>query len=196
MIASCVRYIQRRLAILPPIDSAMPGQPVHANAGPETRWLDQSEIRTQQALGPLLLIAAYIADDWRLVAAQCVFFLLTALRYDLGPYVLLYRSLLKPLGIVKPDIRADNPEAHRFATAFGFVVLAVATYLVATGHTIIGWSLVWALVILGGIGFFGWCAGCFMYYVINRFGGGRFFRHAPITGTTVPGARPPKSGGR
>jgi len=104
--------------------------------------------------------------------------------------------ILKPLGIVKPDVRADNPEAHRFATAFGFVVSAVATYLVAAAHAIVGWMLVWVLAILGGVAFFGWCAGCFMYYVINRFGGGRFFRHAPIEGTTVPGARPPRSGGR
>lgn len=165
------------------------------NDDPNVRWLDQSEIRTQQVLGPLLLTTAYILDDWRLVAAQCVVFLITALRYEHGPYVLLYRKLLNPLGLVKSDIRADNPEPHRFATIFGLSVLAVAVTLLATGESV-GWLLVGALAIFGVIAFFGWCAGCFFYYLINRLGAGGFFRYAPIGGSAFPGARPPKSRGR
>lgn len=64
---------------------------MHPNAHASTRWLDQSEIRTQQALGPLLLVAAYVVNDWRLVAAHGGFLLLTALHDSLGPYGLLYR---------------------------------------------------------------------------------------------------------
>ncbi len=168
---------------------------MHPNDDPNIRWLDQSEIRTQQALGPLLLMTAYIVGDWRLVAVQSGVLLLTALHYGLGPYVLLYRLVLKPLGIVEPDLRADNPEPHRFANIFGASVLAVAVYLLATGGTTVGWMLAWTVAILGGIAFFGWCAGCFMYYIINRFGGGGFFRHGPVDGTAFPGVRPPKSGG-
>lgn len=164
------------------------------NADANARTLDQNEIRTQQALGPLLLITAYIVNDWRLVAVQCGIFLLTALHYNLGPYVLLYRWVVKPLGIAKPDVRADNPEAHRFATVFGFSVLLIATYLLATGQAMAGWLLVWTLVIFAGIGYFGWCAGCFMYYLINRSGAGGFFGRAPINGTAFPGVRPPRRG--
>lgn len=166
------------------------------NADPNHRWLDQSEIRTQQALGPLLLTTAYIVNDWRLVAVQCGVFLLTALHYDLGPYVLLYRRLLKPLGLVKPDIRVDNPEPHRFATTFGLTVLVLAVYLLVAGNATVGWILVGTLAAFGGIAFFGWCAGCFLYYVINRFGASGFFRHAPVAGTTFLGARPPKTARR
>lgn len=165
---------------------------MYSNADPNVRWLDQSEIRTQQALGPLLLTTAYILDDWRLVAAQCAVFLITALHYQFGPYVLLYRKLFKPLGLIKPDLRADNPEPHRFATLFGLVVLTCAVTLLATGEAA-GWLLVGALAIFGGIAFFGWCAGCFFYYLINRLGAGGFFRYAPVSGTAFPGARPPKS---
>jgi len=169
---------------------------MNMNADANLRWIDQSEIRTQQALASMLLITAYILGDWRLVAAQCGIFLLTVLHYDLGPYVLVYRLVLKPLGCLKPDVRADIPEAHRFATAFGFSVLAVATYLLTTDQATVGWILVWTLVIFAGIGFSGWCAGCFMYYLINRFGAGGYFRHAPVDGTAFPGVRPPRSGGR
>ena len=83
----------------------------------------------------------------------------------------------------------------RFAAAFGFSVLAVAAYLLAKGHATAGWMLAWTVAILGGIAFFGWCAGCFMYYVINRVGTGGFFGRAPIDGTAFPGVRPPKTGG-
>ena len=169
---------------------------MHPNADANTRWLDQSEIRTQQALGPLVLVAAYVVNDWRLVAAQGGFLLLTALHDSLGPYALLYRWVLKPLRVVKPDLRADNPESHRFAAIFGFSVLSVAAYLLAKGHASAGWMLAWTVAILGGIAFFGWCAGCFMYYVINRFGAGGFFGRAPVEGTPFLGVRPPKTGER
>lgn len=169
---------------------------MHTNANPDARRLDQSEIRTQQALGPLLLVTAYVVGDWRLVALQAGFLWLTALRYELGPYVQLYRLVLRPLRIVKPDLRADHPEPHRFASLFGASVLSVAVYLLANGGTVFGWVLSWLVAILGGIAFFGWCAGCFTYHVIHRLGAGGFFSRAPIDGAAFPGVRPPKSGGR
>ncbi len=166
------------------------------NADASERWLDQSELRTQQALGPLVLVGAYVIDDWRLVALHGGFLLLTALHDSLGPYALLYRWVLRPLGVVEPDMRVDNPEPHRFAALFGFSVLAAAAYLLAQGHATAGWMLAWTVAILGGIAFFGWCAGCFMYYVLHRLGAGRFFGRAPIDGAALPGMRPPRSGGR
>lgn len=161
-----------------------------------TRWLDQSELRTQQALGPLVLVLAYVLDDWRLVAAHAGFLLLTALNDALGPYALLYRWVLKPLRVVAPDLRIDNPEPHRFAAIFGFAALSVAALLLEQGHATAGWTLAWVVATLGGVAFFGWCAGCFMYYVLNRFGAGGFFGHAPVDATAFPGARPPKAGGK
>jgi hypothetical protein len=166
-----------------------------ANMEQNIRYLDQSEIRTQQALGPLLLMTAYVVASWRLVALQAGILLLTARYYDLGPYVLLYRLVLKPLRILEPDVRADNPEPHRFAAIFGGTVLSIAAYLLAARGAMAGWMLSWMVAILGGIAFFGWCAGCFMYYMLNRLGVGGFFGRAPIDGSAFPGARPPKSGG-
>jgi hypothetical protein len=160
------------------------------------RRLDQSEIRTQQALGPLLLVAAYVLDDWRLVAADAGFLLLAALHEAFSPYTLLYRWVLRPLRVVEPDLRVDNPEPHRFAALFGAAVLSSAAYLVAQGHATAGWTLSWAVAILGGIAFFGWCAGCFMYYLLHRVGAGGFFGRAPIQGSAFPGSRPPREGGR
>jgi hypothetical protein len=159
-----------------------------------TRLLDQSELRTQQALGPLLLVAAYLAGDWRLVAAQAGILLLTVLRYNAGPYVLLYRAVLRPLRVIEPDVRQDHLEPHRFAGAFGAAVLSVAVYLLAIRGAPAGWVLTWTVAVLGAIASFGWCAGCFMYYVLNRLGLGGFFGRAPVDGSAFPGARPPRRG--
>lgn len=160
-------------------------------ASDAVRWVDQSELRTNQALTVVLLVTAYLVDDWRLVAVQSGFFLLTTISLWLGPYILVYRAVLKPLGIIKPDLRLDNPEPHRFATTIGIIVSGLAGYLLFSGATVFGWALVWLVIVLGALAFFGWCAGCFTYYMIHRLGAAGFFRHAPAAGT-IPGARPPR----
>lgn len=157
-----------------------------------TRKVDQSELRVHQGLVISVLVAAFIVNRWELVAFQAGVFILTVLNLSLGPYIALYRHVLRPAGIVKPDIRADNPEAHRFALMLGTVVVSSATYLLATGNSVAGWGLVWLLISLASVGFAGWCAGCFTYYMMNRLGLRGVFKYAAIKGT-FPGVRPPKA---
>ncbi|HEX9023299.1 MAG TPA: DUF4395 domain-containing protein [Geobacteraceae bacterium] len=155
------------------------------------RKVDQNELRVNSALVVLVLVTAFVVDRWELVAFQAGALLLTTLQPGLGPYVILYRRILRPIGMVKPDLRTDNPEPHRFATMFGTIVASIAMYLLSTGHSITGWGLVWLLIFLASAGFAGWCAGCFTYYMMNRLGVAGLFEHAPLAGT-FPGARPPK----
>lgn len=156
-----------------------------------TRKVDQNELRVNQIMVICVLITAFVVNRWELVAFQAGAFFLTALNLSLGPYVILYRHVLRPAGIVKQDIRADNPEAHRFATMFGTVVVSSAAYFLATGNSVWGWGLVWLLISLASVGYAGWCAGCFTYYMMNRLGFRGQFKYAPIKGT-FPGVRPPK----
>ena len=160
-------------------------------ANQSVRRVDQNELRTNQAFVIMMLVSAYIFDDWRMVAIQSGFFLLTTISLWLGPYVLIYRLLLKPLGIIKPDVRVDNPEPHRFATSVGFVVSGLAAYFLFNGATVVGWALAWLIVVLAGLAFAGWCAGCFSYYMLNRLGIGGFFHHGTVA-EGFPGARPPR----
>ena len=155
------------------------------------RTVDQSELKVHQFLGITLLLTAFLLDRWELVAAQSVIFGLTFLNPRFSPYVALYRHILRPAGLIRPDRRLDNPEPHRFATLIGVLVSSTAAYLLATGYASIGWGLVWLIVVLAGIAFAGWCAGCFMYYMLNRLGVKGFFRNAPIGGA-FPGSRPPR----
>jgi len=153
--------------------------------------VDQNELRTHQVLVMAVLMTGFIIDRWELVAFQAGIFLLTWLTPAISPYVLVYKGVLKPLGILKPDLRVDVPQAHRFAMSIGFIVTGGASFLLYSGNTLLGWGLIWLVLILGAIAFAGWCAGCFSYYMLNRIGLGGFFKHASITGT-FPGVRPDK----
>lgn len=157
-----------------------------------TRIVDQNALRVNATLVVTVLIAAFVSNRWELVAFQAGALFLTALHMSLGPYVALYRHILRPAGIVKPDLRVDNPEPHRFAAMFGTIVASAATYLLSTGRSVAGWGLVWLLITLAAAGLAGWCAGCFTYYTMNRLGLRGLFKYAPVTGT-FPGARPPKT---
>ena len=156
------------------------------------RKVDQNELRVNSTLVITVLITAFVTNRWELVAFQAGAMFLTALNFSFGPYVILYRYILRPLGIIKPDLRVDNPEPHRFAVIVGTIVASTSTYFLATGRSIVGWSFAWLLIALAAAGWAGWCAGCFTYYMMNRLGLSGVFKYAPIKGT-FPGARPPKA---
>lgn len=164
---------------------------MNPTGGAAARQVDQNELRVNSSLVIAVLALAFVTDRWQLVAFQAGVMALTALRLSLGPYVLLYRAVLRPAGIVRPDLRVDNPEPHRFAAMVGTIVASTATYLLVTGRSIAGWAVVWLLMSLATTAVAGWCAGCFTYYTMNRLGLRGLFKHAPIAGT-FPGSRPPK----
>ena len=157
---------------------------------PSTHMVDHSAIKIGQLLAIAMLIAAYVMDRWEPVAVLAGIFLITSVFFEWGPFALLYRFLLKPLGWVKPDLRVDNLQPHRFGQAVGAVSAAVAALALYFHYATLGWVLVWVLIALTGISFMGWCIGCFLYYQINRFGLGGFFGHTPTDKHRVLGARP------
>jgi hypothetical protein len=101
----------------------------------------------------------------------------------------LYAGFLKPRGIVKPDVIPDNPQPHVFAQGFGGVVLLASLAGFALGNPIVGWALSWLVAALAALNLFaGFCAGCFVYYWLNRLRVPGFVAE-PIRGT-FPGMRP------
>ena len=167
---------------------------MNTNVKVDDRMVDQAELRVQQFFVITLFLTAFVLDRWELVALQAVIFGLTFVNLGFSPFIALYRHVLQPSGLVRPDCRQDNTEPHRFATMIGLLVSSLATVLLVAGYASIGWGLVWLIIVLAGIAFAGWCAGCFAYYMINRLGLKGFFENAPIGGA-FPGSRPPKSNG-
>lgn len=147
---------------------------------PGARKVDQSALKVNQAFIIAFLIVAFVLDSIWLVVFVAVVMLLGTLLPRLALFKGIYERALKPAGIVKPNVIVDNPEPHRFAQGFGGVVLLGALLLFAGGVPVLGWSLVGLVVVLAALNLFlGFCAGCFVYYQLNRLGVPGF-AHSPI----------------
>jgi hypothetical protein len=104
-------------------------------------------------------------------------------------FVLLYRYIYRPLGLLKPDVLADNPEPHRFAQFVGFLFMTAGSLALFLGASIYGWVLVWIVAALAALNaFIGFCVGCAMYYWLGRLKVPGFTKTAPAGAT--PGMKP------
>lgn len=135
------------------------------------RKVDQSALKVNQAFIILLLGAAFILDIVWLAAFVGGVMLLGTAVPPLALFKQIYRRLLRPAGLVGPRVIPDNPEPHRFAQGVGGVVVALATLALLAEATFLGWALVWVVIGLAALNLFlGFCAGCFLYYQLNRLG--------------------------
>lgn len=146
------------------------------------RKVDHSALRTNQAFIISLLILAFVLTAWPLVAFVSAVMLIGTLFPQAGLFKLVYFKVLKPAGIVKPDVKVDNPEPHLFAQLLGGIFTLLSTLALIVGGSVIGWGLAWLVVALAALNLFaGICVGCIFYYQLNRLGVSGFSR-APIKG--------------
>jgi len=150
--------------------------------------VDHSVLRVNQASIILGLLAAFIFNlPWLTAAVALVMLVGTAIGK--AGFFLLYTGILRPAGIVKPHVLADNPEPHRFAQGFGGVVAALSTVFLFFGAPAAGWALAWLVIVLAALNLFvGFCAGCAVYYWLNRMRVPGFLKTPPAG--TFPGMRP------
>ncbi len=134
------------------------------------RQVDHSQIRTNQAFTIGLLALAFVVDLPALAGFVGIVLLISAVLPPLGLFSRVYRHVLRPAGLVRPDVIADNPEPHRFAQLVGGTFVTVGALLLAAGLSG-GWAPVGIVIVLASLNLFaGWCAGCTMYYWLNRLG--------------------------
>ena len=135
------------------------------------RNVDHSALKVNQAFIITLLVAAFVLDaEWLVVFVTAVMLIGTAFP-ALSLFKRVYLHVLRPAGLVKPNVIADNPEPHRFAQGFGGVVLLGAIGALYGGAATLGWALVALVVVLAALNLFlGFCAGCFVYYQLHRLG--------------------------
>lgn len=133
------------------------------------RKVDHSGLKTGQAITIVALLVAFILNSWVLVAFVAVSQLLAAVDASFAPYRVIYQRVLKPRGLVKPNVITDNPEPHRFAMLLGGIMNTAATLLLLAGVQAVPWVLVWVVIALANLNF--WlniCLGCLIYYQLNR----------------------------
>lgn len=147
----------------------------------DARRVDHAALKVNQAFIVSLLLLAFIVDSWLLALFVGAVMLLGTVFPPLSLFKLIYSRLLRPAGLVKPRLVVDNPEPHRFAQGMGSAVLALAVAAFVLGQAALGWILVWIVAILAALNLFlGFCAGCFIYYQLNRLGLPGFSR-TPLT---------------
>lgn len=145
-----------------------------------SRKVDHSALRVNQAFIIALLALAFVLNSVWLVAFVAAVMLLGTAVPSLSLFKAIYQKGLKPAGVIKPDVIVDNPEPHRFAQGFGGVVLLGAIAALLAGVTTVGWALVGVVIVLAALNLFlGFCAGCFVYYQLNRLGVPGF-SHSPL----------------
>ncbi len=140
-------------------------------SGSPVRRVDHSALRTNQAFIITLLVLGFVLNAWWLVALVSAVMLIGTVVPSAGLFKLVYFAVLKPAGIVKPDVKIDNPEPHQFAQGLGGVFNLLATLALLAGATTLGWILAWLVVALAAVNLFaGVCVGCLIYYQLNRLG--------------------------
>jgi len=150
--------------------------------------IDHGALKANQLVIIILNLIAFILNvPW--LAGVVGGIMLVGSLLGVPGFISLYKSVLKPRGWVKPDILLDNPEPHRFAQSFGSIVLLLSLLAFYAGLPILGWGMVWLVIALAALNAFGgFCAGCFVYYWLTRFGLPGFNKQPPAG--TFPGMRP------
>ena len=156
-----------------------------------TRKVDYTAMHTNHAFQIILLVVAFVANSWALVAFVGLVMIVGTISPSAALFTRIYRHVLKPLGIATPDLATDNPEPHRFSHGIGGTVLAGSTAALLLGAPVLGWVLVGMIIALTALNRAGFCVGCFIYYQLNKLDAPGF-RHAPPDPDVLPGTRPRK----
>ncbi|MEV0458635.1 DUF4395 domain-containing protein [Catellatospora methionotrophica] len=126
--------------------------------------------RFAAAVTTVVMVAVLLTGSGWLALAQAAVFALTATQPRLGPYALLYRTLLAPRLGKPAELEPLAPV--RFAQAVGFVFAAVATlgYLLGSPLTgAIAAACALAAAFLNAA--FGLCLGCELFLAYRRLTG-------------------------
>jgi hypothetical protein len=126
--------------------------------------------RFAAALTALVMLAVLVTGSGWLALAQAVVFAVTAARPRLGPYGLIYRTLVAPR--LPPPAELEPLAPVRFAQAVGLVFAAVATLGYLAGSPLTGAvaaSCALAAAFLNAV--FGLCLGCELFLAYRRLTG-------------------------
>ena len=146
----------------------MRGEAISARQAGRGR-VDRTALRVNQACIIGFLALAYLFDLVWLVAFVCAVMALGTAVPQAALFQRIYRDVLRPAGLLKPDIHQEDAAPHRFAQGMGSAVLLIAVVALFLGAQAIGWGLVFVVIALAAVNlFFGFCAGCFVYFQLQR----------------------------
>lgn len=133
--------------------------------------VDYTALKFNQACIIFFLAVAFLADLPWLVVLVAAVMLVGTLWPNAGLFKRFYAGVLKPRGLLKPKLVADEPQPHLFAQGLGGFMLVLSALALFLGAPVLGWMLAGVVVILAAVNLFlGFCAGCFIFYQAARRG--------------------------
>jgi hypothetical protein len=133
--------------------------------------VDRTALQVNQAAIVSLIVLAFLVQQPLVVAFVGLVMLAGTIMPSAALFQQVYRQILRPAGVLKPDLRSEASAPHRFAQGVGASFLLVATFAFAAGAPTLGWTLAGIVAVLAGVNLlFGFCAGCFMYFQLARAG--------------------------
>ena len=133
------------------------------------RQVDRTALRVNQASIIGFLVLAFLLDQAWLVAFVCAVMAIGTAIPQAALFQRFYRDVLRPAGLLKPDLHDEDAAPHRFAQGMGAAVLLIATIALFAGAQVLGWGLSFVVIALAAVNlFFGFCAGCFVYFQLQR----------------------------
>ncbi len=133
--------------------------------------VDHNAIKFNQVSLTVVAVAAFLLDQRWLVGILAVILAAGTARSQWGLFGALYQRVALPLGLLRPHLVADDPAPHRFAQGVGAAFLVLSWIALAAGSPVLGWvlNLLVAVLAMANV-LFDFCAGCFAYYQLRRFG--------------------------
>lgn len=133
------------------------------------RQVDRTALKVNQGFIVGLLVVSFVLNQPWLAALVAAVMLLGTAFPAAALFQQIYRRWLRPAGLLRPDIHAEDPAPHRFAQGLGGGVLALGALALFAGLPALGWALAIVVIALAAINLaFGFCAGCFVYFQIAR----------------------------
>jgi len=135
------------------------------------RNIDHTALKVNQASIISLLLLAFLFDQPWLVAFVTLVMVVGTWWPGAGLFKLFYTRVLKPAGLLRPDLVADEAQPHLFAQGVGAIFLLLSTLALLGGSSVLGWLLTGIVIVLAAVNLFlGFCLGCFIYYQLARRG--------------------------
>lgn len=131
--------------------------------------VDRTALKVNQGFIVALLTLGFLLNQPWLTALVAAVMLAGTAFPAAALFQQVYRLWLKPAGLLKPDLQAEDPAPHRFAQGMGGVVLGLGALALFAGLSALGWALAILVIALAAVNLvFGFCAGCFVYFQIQR----------------------------
>ena len=132
--------------------------------------VDRTALKFNQASIITIVAAAFVSQlPWLLAALALVLLVGTAVP-SAGAFKLFYAKILRPLGILRPDVVEEDNVQHLFAQGLGGIFLIAAfALLIDNNYPVLGWGIAFLVAALALVNLtVNFCLGCVLYLRLRR----------------------------